>query len=250
MNQHRCCYCSQFPSKPFTSSYKTLNGQSFFFLQHRNSPLSQELLNSVRRAKFELRRTTGSEPKKLMDVAEYRSFPVGQEKQKRKKIPGNQLFILSWNNISFICQVMNWTGCVEWAGSCSLLDILGHIYNLVLWPVQSAYTYHTHSSFLLVHFERSALLGALFPSAADLTQTLTDHQGGVSLEGIKGTLPLSLLLLSLQAQLSLSKRLSGTKGERAQREKLVEGRKRKEKNESFYSHEVVRFQSSLIRVNV
>lgn len=50
----------------------------------RNSPLSQELLNSVRRAKSELRRTTGSEPKKLMDVAEYRSFPVGQEQQMRE----------------------------------------------------------------------------------------------------------------------------------------------------------------------
>lgn len=47
--------------------------------QRRNSPLSQELLNSVRTAKSELRRITGSEPKKLMDVAEYRSFPVGQE---------------------------------------------------------------------------------------------------------------------------------------------------------------------------
>lgn len=41
--------------------------------------MSQELLNSVRRAESELRRTTGSEPKKLMDVAEYRSFPVQQE---------------------------------------------------------------------------------------------------------------------------------------------------------------------------
>lgn len=204
----------------------------FFFLQHRNSPLSQELLNSVRRAKFELRRTTGSEPKKLMDVAEYRSFPVGQEKQKRKKIPGNQLFILSWNNISFICQVMNWSGCVEWAGSCSLLDIVGHIYNPVLWPVQSAYTYHTLIFSVGALWALSAAR-CFVPFSTDLTQTLTDHQGGVSLEGIKGTLPLSLLLLSLQAQLSLSKRLSGTKGERAQREKLVEGRKRKEKTSHF-----------------
>lgn len=48
-------------------------------LQTRNSPLSQELLNSVRRAMFELRRITGSEPKKLIDVAEYRSFPAEQE---------------------------------------------------------------------------------------------------------------------------------------------------------------------------
>lgn len=48
------------------------------------SPLSQELLNSVRRGKSELRRTTGSEPKKLMDVAEYRSFPVQQEQDMRE----------------------------------------------------------------------------------------------------------------------------------------------------------------------
>lgn len=40
--------------------------------------MSQELLNSVRRVVLELRKTTGSEPKKLMDVAEYRSLPVGQ----------------------------------------------------------------------------------------------------------------------------------------------------------------------------
>ena len=33
--------------------------------------------------------------------------------------------------------------------------------------------------------------------------TLTDHEGGVSLEGIKRTLPLSLLLLSVQEQLSV-----------------------------------------------
>lgn len=46
--------------------------------------MSQELLNSVRRAKSELRRTTGSEPKKLMDVAEYRSFPVQQEQDMRE----------------------------------------------------------------------------------------------------------------------------------------------------------------------
>lgn len=58
-----------------------------------NSPLSQELLNSVRRAKFELRRTTGSEPKKLMDVAEYRSFPVGQEQEMKKN---------SWKSINRI----------------------------------------------------------------------------------------------------------------------------------------------------
>lgn len=45
----------------------------------------------MRRAKSELRRTTGSEPKKLMDVAEYRSFPVGQEQE----IRGN-----SWNSIT------------------------------------------------------------------------------------------------------------------------------------------------------
>ena len=32
----------------------------------------------------ELRRTTGSEPKKLMDVAEYRSFPVQQEQDVRE----------------------------------------------------------------------------------------------------------------------------------------------------------------------
>lgn len=38
----------------------------------------------MRRAKSELRRTTGSEPKKLMDVAEYRSFPVGQEQEMRE----------------------------------------------------------------------------------------------------------------------------------------------------------------------
>lgn len=50
----------------------------------QSSPLSQELLNSVRRAKSELRRTTGSEPKKLMDMAEYRSFPVQQEQDMRQ----------------------------------------------------------------------------------------------------------------------------------------------------------------------
>lgn len=60
------------PPKMCKQLYETFNGNFSF-----NSPLSQELLNSVRRAKFELRRTTGSEPKKLMDVAEYRSFPVG-----------------------------------------------------------------------------------------------------------------------------------------------------------------------------
>lgn len=38
----------------------------------------------MRRAKSELRRTTGSEPKKLMDVAEYRSFPVKQEQDMRE----------------------------------------------------------------------------------------------------------------------------------------------------------------------
>lgn len=52
--------------------------------ENYSSPLSQELLNSVRRAKSELRRTTGSEPKKLMDVAEYRSFPVEQEQDMRE----------------------------------------------------------------------------------------------------------------------------------------------------------------------
>lgn len=38
----------------------------------------------MRRAESELRRTTGSEPKKLIDVAEYRSFPVGQEQEMRE----------------------------------------------------------------------------------------------------------------------------------------------------------------------
>ena len=78
------------PSKLRTPLCKTLNGQ---FQQRRNSPLSQELLNSVRRAKSELRRTTGSEPKKLMDVAEYRSFPVGQEQEMREN---------SWRSIIHI----------------------------------------------------------------------------------------------------------------------------------------------------
>lgn len=63
-------------------------GDAFKFkeriLQGGGSPLSQELLNSVRRAESELRRTTGSEPKKLMDVAEYRSFPVQQEQDVRE----------------------------------------------------------------------------------------------------------------------------------------------------------------------
>lgn len=62
-------------AKMFMGCYKILKRRE------RKSPLSQELLNSVRRAKFELRRTTGSEPKKLMDVAEYKSFPVRQEKE-------------------------------------------------------------------------------------------------------------------------------------------------------------------------
>lgn len=34
---------------------------------------------SVRRVKLELRKNTGSEPMKFMEVAEYRSLPVGQD---------------------------------------------------------------------------------------------------------------------------------------------------------------------------
>lgn len=50
-----------------------------------------------------------------------------------------------------------------------------------------------------------------------LSPTLTNHEGGVSLKGIKRTLPLSLLLFSLQPQLSISKRLSETKRARQER---------------------------------
>lgn len=52
-----------------------------------------------------------------------------------------------------------------------------------------------------------------------LPQTLTNHEGGVSLKGIERTLALPLLRLSLQRQLSFSKRLSETKKEIKQRER-------------------------------
>lgn len=38
------------------------------------SPLSQDVLNSVRTLASELRITMGSEPRKFMEVAEYKSF--------------------------------------------------------------------------------------------------------------------------------------------------------------------------------
>lgn len=57
-----------------------------------DSPLSQLLLVSVRRGNNELRNTTGSEPKKFMEVAEYRSLSVLQEQEGRLNSSG-QLII-------------------------------------------------------------------------------------------------------------------------------------------------------------
>lgn len=80
----------------------------------------------------------------------------------------------------------------------------------------------------MVHFEHSTALVCL-------AQTLTDHEGGVSLEGIKRTLPFSLVLLSLKPQLSINKRLLETKGERGKKEKSVKGGKR-QKTVLLYSN--------------
>lgn len=95
-------------------------------------------------------------------------------------------------------------------------------------PVKSAHSYHAAACFCWRTLTAQQHWVLLFPLAANLTQTLTNHEGGVSLEGIKRTLPLSLLRPSLQPQLSVSKRLPETKGEREEREKLVE-RGKKEK---------------------
>lgn len=55
--------------------------------------------------------------------------------------------------------------------------------------------------------------------------TLTDHEGGVSLKGIKRTLPFSLLLLSTQGQLAICKRLSETKRRRAGQKQDKDGKR-------------------------
>lgn len=44
------------------------------------SPLSQDVLNSVRMVTGELRITMGSEPRKFIEVAEYKSF-TGKKKK-------------------------------------------------------------------------------------------------------------------------------------------------------------------------
>lgn len=148
--------------KMCTPLYKTFNGNFF------NSPLSQELLNSVRRAKFELRRITGSEPKKLMDVAEYRSFPVWQEQWMRTN---------SWKAIIHMkleqyliympTNVLNQLA-VFWliSGYCVLREqvvtvkILGDIWCSVL-VASEICTLIIQWFFLLVHFERSAVFCVL-----------------------------------------------------------------------------------------
>lgn len=45
-------------------------------------PLSHELLNSVRMETGELRIKTGSEPRKFMDVAEYKFLSGGNRQEK------------------------------------------------------------------------------------------------------------------------------------------------------------------------
>lgn len=118
------------------------------FWRGGNSPLSQELLNSVRRAKSELRRTTGSEPKKLMDVAEYRSFPFGQEQEMR---------LNSWRSIIHIkleqyLIYKSSNGLQQhtysmWSEQVALAKLLGNIYDgfgATFFVVSEVYT-HTHT---------------------------------------------------------------------------------------------------------
>lgn len=161
-----------------------------------NSPLSQELLNSVRTAKSELRRITGSEPKKLMDVAEYRSFPVGQEQDDGRNSWGSIIH----NNFKqhlIDMPLMNWTWRLFWLSAfLNEQDVSSQ--TLGYFAALQIYTTVKH-----VYFKQS-----------HLTETLTNHEGGVSLERIERTLPLTLLLLSLQSQLSINKRLTEMTRER------------------------------------
>lgn len=132
------------------------------FSQRKNSPLSQELLNSVRRAKSELRRTTGSEPKKLIDVAEYRSFPVGEEEDMREN--SWKSFIHIHFEQYLIYLLMYWTISVclssELSEQVALTKILGNICNAFLCEQGLCLVKSAHSCdffFLLqVHFRRSA----------------------------------------------------------------------------------------------
>lgn len=52
------------------------------------SPLSQDVLNSVRMVTEELRITMGSEPRKFIEVAEYKSFSAGKKNKKKNMAAG------------------------------------------------------------------------------------------------------------------------------------------------------------------
>lgn len=116
----------------------------------------------MRRAKSELRRTTGSEPKKLMDVAEYRSFPVGQEQEMRDN---------SWRSIIQIeleqYLIYMPTNGLNLTKKVAPAKILGDIRNAfgaqALWLGKFAHSCETLILFLLVHFEHSAVFCAFVP---------------------------------------------------------------------------------------
>lgn len=99
----------------------------------------------MRRAKSELRRTTGSEPKKLMDVAEYRSFPFGQEQEMR---------LNSWRSIIHIkleqyLIYKSSNGLQQhtysmWSEQVALAKLLGNIYDgfgAMFFVVSEVYTH-------------------------------------------------------------------------------------------------------------
>lgn len=103
-----------------------------------------------------------------MDVAEYRSFPFGQEQQMR---------LNSWRSIIHIkleqYLIYNASNGLQqltysmWSEQLALAKIQGNIYDgfgaSFLWLVKFTRTLITHWSFLLAHFERSAAFCALFP---------------------------------------------------------------------------------------
>lgn len=70
---------------------QTKRQMSHFLFPQRNSPLSQLLFASERRGVKELRNKTGLEPKKFMEVAEYRSLSVTREQVGRLNSSGLQM---------------------------------------------------------------------------------------------------------------------------------------------------------------